>query len=150
MKKYILLFLFSIVIFATSKRIELEPKDMALNGWIKVSKANPNEKINLLFALKHENRDQLLVIPFSSNQKKKIFLLWKFFIFSIQKKKKKKDLLMRVSDPKSKDYGNHLSWNQAGYLFIKKFVFFLTFLFWRSLIAPRSENISTTQFQFII
>ena len=75
MKKYILLFLFSIVIFATSKRIELEPKDMALNGWIKVSKANPNEKINLLFALKHENRDQLLVIPFSSNQKKKIFLL---------------------------------------------------------------------------
>ena len=40
---------------------------------------------------------------------------------------------MRVSDPKSKDYGNHLSWNQAGYLFIKKFVFFFLLFFFEDL-----------------
>eukprot|EP01091_Cochliopodium_minus_P014673 TRINITY_DN500_c0_g1_i2.p1 TRINITY_DN500_c0_g1~~TRINITY_DN500_c0_g1_i2.p1 ORF type:complete len:414 (-),score=121.78 TRINITY_DN500_c0_g1_i2:789-2030(-) len=87
-------FICLLIILTFSKRIELEGKQQVLNGWVKSEKADPHDNISLLFALKHTNLAKSL------------------------------EMFMRVSDPKHKDYGKHLTWKQSG-----------------SLVEPKQENI---------
>ena len=71
MKCLIILLICSFLILSLSaKRVELESKPHVLNEWYLHAKASPDEKINLLFALKHTNTDKLKV------RKKYIFFLF--------------------------------------------------------------------------